>query len=94
MHLKSQAVEGLAHGLLVDAQQVVAHQFLKLRFAPIRPPQALFGKALLKFQYPAPLVCLRFSLGRRRSLVEIDHDLRAAVLLPRGVGPQEFVFGT
>src|SRR5438876_7719657 len=77
-----------------ELRQVVAHQFLKLRFALIRPPQALFGEALLEVQYLAPLVCLRSGLGHRGSLVEIDHDLWTAVLLPRGVGPQEFVFST
>jgi len=75
-----------------ELRQVVAHQFLKLRLAPIGPPQPLPGEALLEFQHLALLVRLRSGLWRRRSLVEIDHDLRPTVLSPRRVGPQEFVF--
>jgi hypothetical protein len=76
-----------------ELRQMVAHQFLKLRLAPVGPPQALLGEALLKIQYLAPLVRFRFGLGCRCPLVEVDHDLRATVLLPGGIGPQEFVFG-
>ena len=75
-----------------ELRQMVTHQFLKLRLAPIGPPQPLLGKALLEFQHLAPLVRLRFGFWCRCSLVEVDHDLRAAVLLPGGIGPQEFVF--
>jgi hypothetical protein len=75
-----------------ELRQMVAHQFLKLRLAPVRPPQAFLREALLKIQYLAPLVRFRFGLGCRCPLVEVDHDLRATVLLPGGIGPQEFVF--
>ena len=39
------------------------------------------------------MVNLRFGLWRIGLLIEIDHDLRAVLRLPRLIGAQEFVFG-
>jgi hypothetical protein len=71
--------------------QVAAHEPLELRSAAIGPPQSLLGELALEFQDLPPLVGLFFRPGRVCPLVEVDHKVRAAVLLPDLVGPAEFV---
>ena len=72
---------------------MVAHQFLKLGFAVVWLPQPFPGKTLLELQHLRILGCISSAPQFRVSAVEVNHDLRAPVLFPGGVGTQEFVLG-
>ena len=71
---------------------MIAHQPFELGLALVGPPQPLLGEILLEVQDLAPLLDLFSGLGRVRPLVELHHELRAAVLLPGFIGTPKFVF--
>ena len=73
---------------------MMAHEPFELGLALVGPPQPLLGEILLELQDLRPLVELFSGLRRVRSLVEIHHDLWAAVLLPGFIGASKFVFRT
>lgn len=72
--------------------QGFAHEVLKFVHAGIRPPETFFRESLLKLSNLLELLDF-IELRQKRCLIEVNHDLRRTIFLPRLVGGQKLMLG-
>jgi hypothetical protein len=80
--------------VLKKTGEVPAELVFEIVGSGVRPPQPLLGKRLAELQDLAPLIQLLQRLRGIRRLIEIHHELRPFLFLPRRIGLVDLVLGS